>query len=314
MVDARLGTTDWSQLGSTVAEALAPAERRGSSWHLSVGTALEPTTISAEIADGWLVLRSEPIACTATPERLAALNAWLPGCTKLAAFGGDLGIRAGAELPVGLVTITTDRIRKAVAGVEVARRLAVAHTDETAPPTDAGGGDADVDLPTLVADTGFEFFVRSPVHVAVDLGLPEAFRQADVRAAADGSVAATVAFDSPAAVPSSPSSPAPGAQSASLEGDCACTRAAALLLLRASAWVRMARGVLTIAPGGAQAHFDIIFASEPSAAELAEGLSALSAAVRLCGQELETLMADSNVARLYIDQNQTTTNATKTRR
>jgi hypothetical protein len=76
--------------------------------------------------------------------------------------------------------------------------------------------------------------------------------------------------------------------------------ALALLLLSASALVRMARAAVERTSGEEAVRFEVVFDAAPSAAEIAHALSALSVACRGFAREAKAL-ADEAVAMRYLE-------------
>jgi hypothetical protein len=276
-----------SPAAAAAAEVGAPAMADGRTWRLSVGEGPHPIAVSARVADGWLLVRSETLESASDLVALAACNARNAGCAKLALGTGESEPHAAVELPVGPCGVAAARLREAFDGIERARALVLAPSGEAATiPAGRERGGADglevPDMAALLSGSGFEFVVRDEAHAAVDLGVPGEFRQADLRASASGGLVAAITFETDVAPPPE------------------CVRAAALLLLRASAWLRMVRGTLTGVGGHARARFEIELPSAPTALETGEALAALSVATRLAGPDLESLMADASLARLYV--------------
>jgi hypothetical protein len=256
---------------------------------------------SARIDEGWLLFDACPSSEGSVPGsgvaaqvggpapavtdawKLLALNATLPGRVKFVAPGGGQTVRVRAELPLDGDTHVCERVRETCGGLAVAmRRLQAGElgTDEILPGPPLSKA---ANLGELCEAARWPFIERPDGRLVVDLGVPSTFQQASVEQRATGEVHvwADLAAGDPIPAPM-------------------CQQALGILLLRASAAIRMARAAAELSPGARGVRFEVAFASEPSAAELAHTLSALSVACRLYAREAAFLQRDETVAGAYL--------------
>jgi hypothetical protein len=257
-----------------VADALAACaaaiEVGASGWRLSPRLDAAPAVpVEARLDDGWLHLSAPlPLDLPATPVELLRRNAELAGGVKLAWSGAP---QLRAELPLDdEPSLLRRRIVAACAG------FASAAAGRGRVPDGPAGELSDPGA--LLAESGWKACERRDGSWTVDLGVPDAFFQAEIDTC-DGATRFAVALAT--------ADDAPGV----------CRQAQALLLLRAAAVVRMARPVRagdTDAP-----HFEVALAGATSAAEVGHALSALAVACRLFGREVDIVGRDTAIATHY---------------
>lgn len=270
---------------------------RGESWAARVRTSLagisarvEPTAANtwrcrlsaapavdalARVDDCWLFLEVRTNAGGRAWWEMLSANAALPGGAKFAHVVGDPHPRLRAELALDDDVALEPRVAAMCSGL-VAGLASSVTTDAVATATPVHEV---FDLAQRCADSGWEGIVRSPASVAVELAVPDAFVQAVVTAAADGSVHAAVDLgDSGALHP-------------------LCRHALGLLLLRVCGSVRLVRAAVL---STAAARLEVLFATPPSATELAHAFAALSVAYRSAGSPAAILRSDETVAREFL--------------
>ena len=241
----------------------------------------ERTLVHAAVHDCWLHLSARPSSGPVGQPRvfettaLLRRNAELTGGVKFAWVAADPDLRLQAEVPLDDGEAQARRrIAEACAGFAGAASTAGASRDGV-----AISAPDPADLRTAVAESGWSVRERPDGPLTVDLDVPDVFLQASVDAQ-DGVTRFAVEL---AAVEAAPS---------------ACREALALLLLRVSGAVRMARAVLPPASGAPR--LEVVLAGAPTAAEAGHALSALAVACRHCAREVEVVQRDETIAGMYL--------------
>jgi hypothetical protein len=246
-------------------------------WRLSLrGDAAAAVAVDARLDDDWLHLSASlQFGMLEPPGELLRRNAELRGGAKFARIGttGTPEVQLRTEVPLDDEQLLVhQRIAEACAGFESA--LAVGGSGSGCLPASARAGEPP-DLQTLLAESGWPAGQRADRSLSVNLGVPDAFFQAEIetRAGATSFAVGLAMIEDAASV---------------------CREALALLLFRAAAVVRMARPVL--ASDGGAPRFEVVLAGAPSAAEVGHALSALAVACRLFGREVEVVQRSEAIA------------------
>jgi hypothetical protein len=290
--DTRITTPATQEIAITAAlakcaVAVDPVAHGRWAFRLSNGADL---AASARVDDGWLLLDA-PLGFGSSPVahawQLLQWNATLGGGARFVLRSDQPGPRVRAELPLDEEVDLRRRILEACAGLKAAKRSMVCELPGTSM---AGTGDApNGNLAELCRQAMWPFVEREPGRLAVDLDVPGAFQQASVEMRGDLSVAVAV--------------PVLDAAVASVEPPAhVCRQALGLLLVRVCGIVRMARAAAEMRDGMPQARFEVVFESQPCAAELTHAFAALSVACRLASREAAVLWGDEGVARAYVEQ------------
>jgi len=276
---------------------------------LSNGTRL---AASARVADDWLLLDASlglalaPLAPASLMWELLRANATLGGGARFALGADQPTLRVRAEVPLDEDVDLHRRILEACAGFKAANGRAntcagtqtqmAADSDAAAgsPGTTTAGGvesaaaDTEGAILERCRQTGWSASEREPGRLAVDLDVPGAFQQAIVETRSDLSVAVTVPVLDAAVAAAESRAPV-------------CRQALGLLLLRVCGFVRMARAAAEVRDGATRARFEVVFDSQPCAAELAHAFAALSVACRVAYREAAVLWGDEAVAKSYVE-------------
>ncbi len=241
--------------------ALAGAERIAgeSRWRIATDHGVN---ITARLRDDWLTLEA-PRYGAPSWEALEQ-NPTLPGLAKLAlAPGGRMQVRA--ELPVGEDTDLVARLDQACRAI-AGRELVVEASESS--------------LKSFCAGLDWPFTERADGRLAFDLDVPGEFLQAVL--VSDGA-GARFTCDLSVLGALSPVS----------------RDAIALLLLTASATVRLARPAILNDGPAPVARFEVVFPTTPSPSEISRSLESLSVAGSLCGQAIKALQ-ETAVATRYL--------------
>ena len=272
----------------------AQVETRGAGrWQLALDVA-PAVIVDAHLDDAWLCLaapvaRAPHVAVLVPPERRAGCaDRPSTGRADLLRRNGELGggvkfayaespdataLELRAEIPLDdEPTVVSRRIAEACA----AFGSVLAAGTPGAEHATASGGDTPLDLSTPLVASGWPVTERADGSFCVDLGVPDAFFQAEI---ALRGRATRVAVALPLVA----------------DAEQVCREALGLLLLNAAGVVRMARPALT---AGAP-EFQVVVAGGPSAIEIGHALSALAVACRLFGREVEVVQRSAVVAAQY---------------
>lgn len=219
--------------------------------------------------------------------RLLAANGQLAAGAKFALVAASSNVRLRAELPLGPEVELPSRIESVWAGLQAGWAL-WHRTGDILVRGDGGNGSWAGSRGTAECDesynsirdacggTGWPLHERPDGRLLVDLEVPaDAHVQAEVSAAADGGVwvRADIAAAEQAVSPT-------------------CATAIAILLLRLSGVVRLARATV--------GRLEVMLPAAPQSSEIARALSALSVASRLVESEARLLSADDALARAYL--------------
>lgn len=285
-----------------VGEALAPCAASridildARCWRMLLGNDASKVVVDARLDDAWLCLSAPaPPDSAAASEELLACNAELRGGVKLVWRGkraaldtaptetercdvsqgplwkgpADAEVQLCAEVPLdGTEPMLRHRVAQACVGFAVALGVEISVSDLA------------VDGPDLSAtllESGWPIEERPDGSFIVDLGIPDAFFQARI-ALGEGATGCAAELANVS------------------EAHDVCRRAAALLLLRAAAVVRMVRPVL--AEDGAL-RFEVAWDGAPEIAEIHHALSALAVACRFFGREVDSILRSETVATRY---------------
>jgi hypothetical protein len=257
---------------------------------LSNGTEFDA---SARVDDGWLLLEA-PLDVEAEPApsrvwELLQWNATLGGGVRFALGPDGGGSRARAELPLDEEVDLYRRVLETCAGLRTANHLLERDAGQATLDTHEDDDLAPGRVLELCRETGWPVIEREPGLLAVDLDVPGTFSQATVEPRANQGVAVVVPV-LPGTVRYA-ESPAP-----------VCRQAVGCLLLRVCGVVRMARAAAEMRDGTPHARFEVVFESQPCAAELTHAFAALSVACRLASREAAVLWSDEKIARAYVGQ------------
>lgn len=130
-------------------------------------------------------------------------------------------------------------------------------------------------FPARLVEAGWPTEVRADGSLALDLGVPDAFIQAEIELRR-GEQLCTASLAAP--------------QSVSAAG----REAMAMLLLRAGGAVRLARPVLPRSDDAPR--FEVVLTADPDVGELAHALAALAVACRLFAREIEVVQRSDAIA------------------
>jgi hypothetical protein len=244
-------------------------------WRITLGEFPEGI-VDVCIHDDWLDLSvhvsREPFGA---PAEFLRRNGALHGGVKLALHGGpgESELRLCAEVPFDdPEPIVHRRVVQACAGFAGAFKPTPARDD----PAAGNPGEA-ADLGILLEQSEWVASERPDGSLTVDLGVSDDFFQAHI-ARCNGATRVAVEVGNLDAAPE------------------VCRRAAALLLLRSAAVVRMARPVRD---DDGTVRFEVVFDAVPSAAELSHALSALTVACRFFGREVDLILRSEPMAVHY---------------
>lgn len=245
----------------------------GRRWRISLDDFADEI-VDVCLDDDWLGL-SAPIEPFGAPPEILRRNAELRGGVKLALRGAPSGpeLRLSAEMPLDdPQPIVQRRIVQACAA------FASVHgpTTKVDDPCFGKLGEA-ADLGTLLAEAEWLYDERPDGSLTVDLRVPDDFFQAHL-AQRNGVTRLAVELGNLDAAPE------------------VCRRAAALLLLRSAAVVRMARPVLD---DDGVLRVEVVLDGGPSVGEISHALSALTVACRLFGREVDLLLRSEPFAERY---------------
>ncbi|MDT4953910.1 MAG: hypothetical protein QOJ02_2048 [Acidobacteriota bacterium] len=279
-----------SAIGELLEKCASLVERVGQGeWNFILNNGSMLLT-SARVREHWLHLDAPLKAGTARSLdawQLLQLNQNLGGLSKVALLHGQqpAALRVRAEIPLDEDVDLQARLSEACAGMKAAAGRLHGEEKEEQTRADSLTGSDEPDLPehselrNLCEESGWKFTERTATKLAVDLEARSGFYQAIVEEQPGGAVSVAVELASGAVFGES------------------SKRAIGTLLLRASAEVRLARGVVKERDEGAS--FEVLFQTTPCAAELSHALSALAVACGLCGQEA-VMMQDEFVAKNYL--------------
>ena len=260
---------------------------RHGQWRMTLSNGVD-LAARARVDDGWLLLDAPlPRAATAGVLELLGWNATLEGGARFALGAGRRATGVRAEMPLEDGVDLQRRMVEMCRGFRTAMKK-LHHVGEPDGPCGSAAPPSR-DLADLCRETGWTVTEHEAGRLAIDLDVPGEFQQAMVETRDDRRVTATLAVLEPSAAHGSPSAPV-------------CVEALGLLLLRCCGIVRMARAAVRRWEGASQALFEMVFDSEPCAAELAHAFGALSVSSRLASREAAVLWRDERVARSYVDQ------------
>jgi len=247
----------------------------------------------AALQEGWLNL-VVPLQEATDPESDWSLlrdNGTLPGLCKFALDDGQRCRHLRVDLPLDWESepvFLSRRLREACTGfLAVLGRL---HGSRESGELKDAGNACDVegnhaegtDLPHLLNEAGWQCAQRSASKFTVDLDVRGGLSQAVVEVAECRGV--VVAFTDVAKWE------APGREQ---------REAAAVLLLSASKFIRMARATVVENEKESAARFEVRFESPATSPELSHALSALSVAASLCRNEAQSF-EDERIAKAYL--------------
>jgi hypothetical protein len=276
--------SDVHELRRVAGECLARAarlEKQGEeSWRVSLHRG---GILRAQLDEGWLVLAADCAELPAgDPAVLLRRNAELGGGVKFAYAAappvlGAEGLQLRAEVPLsGGEEHVKRRVGDALAGFAEALD---SQTSGVAPSAEAVGGEAPIDLASLLAEAGWPFDQRPDGTMVVDLAVPDGFFQAEIESRR-GRTRLAASISSVANTPDT------------------CRRALSALLLRAAGAVRMARPALPAGEGPPR--IEVVLAGALTATEIDHALAALAVACRLCGREAALLQDDEAISARYL--------------
>jgi len=239
--------------------------------------------VSAACDDDWLLLAARPQGRkdggrkdAADLTGLLAWNARLPGGGRWAVAPGERAAHLRADIrlssAIGLAGLVRDACDTFLAAARMAEGEDVPQENSADGATVQGNRHVGTaDFGRLCSAAGWENRERSGGAVAVSLEAPAGFYQAIVEERSPGMVAASVAMATREGLP------------------VRCRQARALLLLQATAVVRMVRAAAEAGDGRTAERLEVAFMGIPAPAELQDALAALSVACRLCGEEARAL-------------------------
>ena len=253
--------------GGRVAERLTATQ-----WALALGNG-RPVPATVQVREGWITLSTPAPGAAKAPIDVLLQNALLPSGVKLTA------VNAALEFRVDLALEDAALDRQFAHGCASLEASALGHP--VAVPTAPAGGPA---LKDLCEAAGWPFVERSADRIAVELAVDDGFQQAVVErdASTPGVRVAThvLAADAPVSD--------------------ICLRAAATLLLDVARKVYCVRAFALPAMPAITAGFEVCFDDLPTPAALQQAYATLSIACRLCAHELDALVRDEHLARLYL--------------
>jgi len=271
---------------AAIEKCAGPAKQRGPGrWTASLHNG-RPIQVSAACDDDWLLLAAQPQGRenawrkdTADLPGLLAWNSRLPGGGRWAVAPGERAAHLRADIRLSSAVDLASRVRDTCDAFLAAARMA--EGEDVPQENSADGVIAQADHPAGTADlgrlciaAGWEHRERSSGTVAVSLEAATGFYQATVEERASGLVSASVAMATREGLP------------------VRCRQARALLLLQATAVVRMVRAA-EAGNGRTVERLEVTFMGIPAPAELQDALAALSVACRLCGEEARALEDES---------------------
>jgi hypothetical protein len=234
-----------------------------------------PLRVARRLDGGWLELRLEsPPGSDATPRELLRRNGDLPGGVRFALGAGAHGPRVDLRGEVPLDDPAAE-VRRRIDAARVGFEAVLSGAEAEAASAVDASAPAVSDLQASLGEAGWACEARGDGSLAVDLGVPDLFLQAEIEPRPGAAQCATVL-----AVPE-PVSAAAG-------------EALALLLLRAGGAVRQVRPVLV--PGSGMPRFEVVLSAQPSARELGHALAALATACRLFAREVEVVARSDRIA------------------
>jgi len=286
----------YDQFRTRTADALRSVARRveaagPSAWRFELPEA-EAAQATAELVPDWLLLRQTLANGTSRDWRdpvlwghLLCLNDGLEGGAKFCIDGQGRGLSLAAEIPLAQDAEAALQSRLAAAcdglGCGV-RRIAAGPAMGQTEPRAAVSPQAAEALAPLCEQSGWGFERRPSGQWAVRLEVPDAFFQAQLEPTAAGGARLVLCH----ALADAPED--------------GCRRAVELMLLLASATVRMVRPAATATPEGLAYCWEVPWAGLPEGWEIARGVSALSVACGLAGREIRLLGEDPRLAREYL--------------
>ena len=278
--------TPESAITTALAKCASTVEPLGHGrWAMTLSNGVD-LAARARIDEGWLLLDARlPGAPTAGVWRLLGWTAALDGGARFVLGGAPHASGVRAEMPLDEDVDVQRRVGEMCAGFRAA--MAKVHNPEQ-DGLRASAVALTRNLPDLCRETGWTFTEHEAGRLAIDLDVPGVFQQAIVETRGDGRVAATLAVLEPSA--------ARGALPPVV-----CAEALGLLLLRCCGIVRMARAAAERGKGMPQPRFEVVFDSEPCAAELGHAFAALSVVSRLASREAAALWGDERVAASYVE-------------
>jgi hypothetical protein len=247
------------------------------------------TPLRLAVDGAWAELTAGLPAKTAPPDPWEALAvvAAVEGTARLALTPGERAFELRADVAVDDDADPAPRLAAACGDM---RALAAALSGQPAIADDAHGAPAAGDrrrsgggggLCAALSETGWSFVERGPDRVAVDLAIPDRFQQAFVTPAAGGRTLARATL-SVCAAPT-----------------LASRRAIGVLLLTASAVVRLVRAGVAAEGTDVRVFVEALLDPVPAAGDLDAALGALAMACRMAGRETRALL-DERVARNYL--------------
>lgn len=234
---------------------------------------------SARVTEGWLLFDAPLQGIDEGRDlwRLLALNARLGGGAKFALAGPHTRLRAEIALTDEIDAAT--RLTQTCAALKEALSLAEGLRDD-GPPHRSIISTNRASLPSLCNEAGWAFTERDGDRLAVSLEARSGFHQALIEPSRGGVSISTEIMR---------------AQNLSQLS----RQSLGVLLLRASAELRMARAAVEEEEGQWSVRFETRFDSVPGSMEIDRALAALSLACALCAREVKSLQ-DDFLARRYL--------------
>lgn len=257
-------------------------------WRLAL-TNGRSLSVSVHLDEGFLLFDADAEIGVAA-EQLVPLverSSELPAMVKVALHRGSSGVRLRAELPLPEEDdASAGRIRGHVEGMRDAmHQLHNEFSRETAGqkmvcPEPQGDGQAIAgSLAELLKESAWPYHERPGGELLADLETGSQFLQAEIEGRGAGARFRLPLYRSEAA------------------GDLA-QQALCLYLMEANAALRYARAFFQRGSAEIMAGFEVCLESEPSVADVAHALGALSVAGKQCGKELKVL--DGALAGIYL--------------
>lgn len=245
---------------------------RAGEWRFSLSNG-KSGPFRGRLDEGWLMLRA-PIHPPHDTSLWSLLRTGsdLDGSAKIAIRSGDRAPDLRADLPLDGGVDLEARVKATCSGLAAALGLLDGHKP-AAPAAGTSGADGR-DLGALLKEAGWSFTERDGGARIVDLETPRGSYRAEVT----GREAFGVRMA------------APLAHAGTLSN--ASREAIGLLLLTASACLRLARGAVVPAQRGLTLRLEVVFPETPSATEIDHALAALSVGCAHFGPESEALLEE----------------------
>jgi hypothetical protein len=242
--------------------------------------------VSVHADEDWITLTARPQSGPAawSPWEGLLVGATLAGPVKLALAPRGFAVEARAEILLEDGVDVSARVQRActclcrLASGEARIPCASCGTDD--PPEIPALSDCAVDIPSLAAEAGWSFVLRSSGRVAIDLAVPGQFHVAIVEPRGSG-----CRVRAPLAVAVSASARA--------------RSALGVFLLTVAGLVRLVRAGSVEDAGETTVFVETDVPDCPTAAELHDALSALAVACRMAGRETKALL-DERTAIAYL--------------